>query len=193
MPQLDKKYQHNLDNIIYDVSVDISPSFRKLNFTANDITTLSNISMCITLLLLLHAKYYWACLFLFLAYYFDCLDGIYARIYKQSSSFGEKYDHYSDLIKTISFLLILFYINPKKFLKVIPIFIIFNIICLAYCGCSDIINNDSILFSSYLTKLCPINDVNNKEEVSKYMNILKYFGPVISQILNIVIIIYFSL
>lgn len=193
MPQLDKKYQHNLDNVIYDVSVDISPAFRKLNFTANDITTLSNISMCITLLLLLHAKYYWACLFLFLAYYFDCLDGIYARIYKQASTFGEKYDHYSDLIKTISFLLILFYINPHKFLKVIPIFIIFNIICLAYCGCSDKINNDNILFSSYLTQLCPINDVNNKEEVTKYMNILKYFGPVISQILNIVIIIYFSL
>lgn len=149
--------------------------------------------MCITLLLLLHAKYYWACLFLFLAYYFDCLDGIYARIYKQTSSFGDKYDHYSDFIKAVSFLLILFYINPQKFLNVIPILIIFSIICLAYCGCNDIILSGSMISSSYLSKLCPITDVNNKEEVLKYMNILKYFGPVISQILNIVIIIYFSL
>jgi phosphatidylglycerophosphate synthase len=112
MPPVKKKYQDPIDNAIYKSAKYIAPTFKKLSFTANDITTLSNISMCITLILLLHAKYYWACLFVFLAYYFDCLDGFFARKYKQTSKFGEKYDHYSDIIKTLSLLIILFYINP---------------------------------------------------------------------------------
>jgi len=193
MAPVKKKYQDPIDNAIYKSAKYVAPTFKKLNFTANDITTLSNISMCITLILLLHAKYYWACLFVFLAYYFDCLDGFFARKYKQTSKFGENYDHISDIIKTLFLLIILFYINPTKFIKVIPIFIIFNIITLAYCGCGDKIRNDDILLLSYTKQLCPITDVNNKKEVSKYMNILKYFGPGMTQILTIFVIIYFSL
>lgn len=193
MPEVNREYQDPLDNIIYDSTKYVAPVFRKLNFTANDITTLSNISMCITLILLLHAKYYWACLFLFLAYYFDCLDEFFARTYKQSSNFGEKYDHYSDIVKTIALLSTLYYINPTKFFNVIPIFIIFSIVTLSYCSCIDKINDKNILFSSYTKYLCPITDINNKDEVAKYMNIVKYFGPGVTQILIIIILIYYAL
>lgn len=192
MPPIDKKHQDSIDNVLYDSSKYIAPIFRKLNFTANNITTLSNICMCITILLLLHTKYYWACLFIILTYYFDCLDGFFARTYKQASSFGEKYDHYSDLCKTIALLSTLYYINSTKFFKVMPIFIIFSVMTFTYCGCVDKINNDNILFSSYTKQLCPITDINNKDEVNYYMNIVKNFGPGMVNILYIIIFIYYA-
>jgi hypothetical protein len=192
MPQVSREYQDPIDNVIYDSSNHAVSIFKKLNFTANDITTVSNISMCITLLLLLHAKYYWACLFLFLAYYFDCLDGLFARTYKQTSKFGEMYDHYSDLVKGITLLMTLYYINPTKFVKIMPIIIIICITTFTYSGCIDIINKEDTSYSSFSKCLCPITDVDNKEEVDKHMKTIRYLGPGISQLIMIVIIIYFS-
>ena len=188
MPQVSREYQDPIDNIIYDSSDNIVPIFRKLNFNANDITTLSNISMCITLLLLLHAKFYWACLFIFLSYYLDCLDGFFARKYKQTSTFGERYDHYSDIIKAITLILTLYYINPTKFIKILPIVIIICITTFTYSGCIDIINKEDTSYSSFSKCLCPIINVNNKDEVDKHMKIIRYLGPGITQIFNIIII-----
>ena len=127
MRKINPEYENKFDNILINISEKIAPVFKKLNFTPNDITSLSNISMCITILLLLQLKYYWACLFLILSYFFDCLDGSFARTYNQVTDFGDKYDHYSDVIKSVLLIFVLYSLNPTKFMVVLPIIIIFFI------------------------------------------------------------------
>ena len=43
-----------------------------------------------------------------LSYFFDCMDGNFARTYKMQTKFGDYYDHIKDVIIMLIFALILF-------------------------------------------------------------------------------------
>jgi len=53
-----------------------------------------------------------------IAYLFDCIDGYMARRYKQTSVFGDYYDHISDKVKQILLLIVFLYKYPIR--KLIP-------------------------------------------------------------------------
>ena len=96
--KIPEKLDDNIDNIIIKYGRTLYPTFRKLNFTANDITTLSLISGFISVYFLYKKRYILSSIMYFVSYIFDCLDGNYARTYKLVSKFGDYYDHMKDLI-----------------------------------------------------------------------------------------------
>ena len=50
--------------------------------------------------MLCNNNYILACIYYFISYFFDVLDGIYAREYNMVSEFGDYYDHIKDIVVT---------------------------------------------------------------------------------------------
>ena len=92
-----------------------------------------------------------------IGYFFDCMDGNYARMYNMVTEFGDLYDHISDLLKFLFLLIVIIYLKKiKKKTKIVSLIIIFTfiIISMIHFGCQqDNYNDNSIL--DRLKFLCP--------------------------------------
>lgn len=170
-------YENPVDNFLIQFSEITSPYIYSVGFTPNMITTLSNITCIITIILLLNANYYWAALVVMIMYYFDCLDGHFARKYDMVTVFGDYYDHISDLSKIISILITLYYINPDKFYKIIPIIGFMGIMMAVHMGCQELLyeNNESDTLEP-TKQLCPVKNQNDTDTLKKILESTKLFG-----------------
>jgi len=116
----------------------ITPFLHATGHTPNIITTYSLITG------LASGYYLWkgylgSFIALFLvSYLLDCVDGYMARRYNQITTFGDYYDHVSDIAKFLSILYVFIYKYPYRLLK--PVFIIIGVILaisFVYLGCSQ--------------------------------------------------------
>lgn len=163
--------ENPIDNIFYDIADKTDTPYRKLNMTANHITTLSLIFGLLSAQQLYIGNNGLATLFFIIAFYYDCMDGNYARKYKMTSEFGELYDHISDLFKYALLFFIMYKLNPKKALIIIPIILFFSVLMSVHLGCQEKIydkdNNKDQHLLPVTQMLCPN---------PKYIYITKYFG-----------------
>jgi phosphatidylglycerophosphate synthase len=121
----------------------INPYFKKLGFTPNDITTISFIVGLLACYLYYKENYILSGIFIIISYFFDVMDGYYARIYKMQSTFGSYYDITTDLI--VNIIIIYLFIFNKKFIKsniniklvIIVFFILFILITIYHAGCQE--------------------------------------------------------
>jgi phosphatidylglycerophosphate synthase len=192
MRKIPNNIENPIDNILLNMCEDVSPTFYNNGYTPNMITTLSNISTIIVVLLLLNANYIWAAIFYLIAYFFDCLDGHYARKYNMVTVFGDYYDHISDSLKIIAVLSTMYYINSKKFMTVLPILIIFFVLAIIHFGCQELYYNSTESESLEFTKkLCPVQ-THNEKEIENKMHFTKYFGMGTLQFIILLCIIYYK-
>ena len=109
-------HQENpLDVVCLKIASDVSPLFRAMGATPNFITTLSVIAsvLAIRSIYIGNAKgqfIFWAVL----SYFFDCLDGHFARRYDMCTKFGDYYDHISDWIYFIGIFYTAFVVRGLK-------------------------------------------------------------------------------
>jgi phosphatidylserine synthase len=155
------------------------------------ITTLSNISFIIVILLLFKCEYYWAALFTLIGYFFDCLDGYLARSYNMGSVFGAYYDGVSDLCKFIAIFTSLYIINPNKFCKLIPIYIPILILFFINSGYQDIYFNKEKQ-SIYFNLLCPAPSDYSEEFIESMLKKTRLFGSGTNWLFIIMVIIYYN-
>lgn len=101
---VDSFYFHLYDNIFSDI-------FIRLRFSANDLTSFSFICGLLSCQFLFERKKYVAALFWFFQYIFDCFDGQHARYTNTVTTFGDYYDHLTDII---TFVIMFFVIFHKK-------------------------------------------------------------------------------
>ena len=107
---MNKKDNNPIDTILYDIADLLSPFFKKLNFTPNMFTTFSFLTGLLSAYYYYLKKYNLTAIFYILSYWFDTIDGHFARKYNMQTRFGDYYDHVTDiLLNTILF--VLFYIN----------------------------------------------------------------------------------
>lgn len=116
-----------------------------------------------------------------------------ARKYKMYSSFGDYYDHISDIIKTISTLVVLYYIDSNKFYKIIPILVLVGIMMSVHMGCQELLyeNNESETLE-ISKKFCPVKNKNNNEEIKNTISSTKFFSVGTFQIALALSIIYYG-
>ena len=192
MRKIDRSFENPLDNILISISDSMSDTFYNFGVTPNDLTTLSNITAFITILLLINAKYEWAAFAFLVSYFFDCFDGFFARKYSMTSKFGDLYDHYSDFIKNTATFFTLYYINPDKFMKVLPILIIAMFLCFIQVGCQEKLydKNESDTLS-FLKNLCVSKD-SDEEEIKKILQRTRFLGCGTFILTVMVIIIYYG-
>ena len=172
--KIDIKYQNPIDNVLIDIAESLNPIFKDIGFNANGITMIS-ILFKILFLYCLHKKLYmYSIIYYIIQYFFDTMDGNFARKYNQTSDFGDKLDHISDSL-TIIFAVIIIIKNKNIIFKnkiiIFIINIIFLIIMNIQLGCQEKIYNSNSNKESMLTPLeflC--------KDKNKLLPITKYFG-----------------
>ena len=178
---------HPIDVFLYKIIRIITPTFKKLHFTPNFITLLSLIFSVIAIYLFYKQTLLpLAAFLLLLGYLCDCWDGYFARKYKMVSKFGDYFDHGSDIIKYILYVIVLYKLkrNNNHFIKYMIAIIILSFLLLVQLGCEEKIYNKSNESETLkLTKLlCP-----NK----KMIHVTKYFGAAtLMTSLSVIMLIY---
>jgi phosphatidylserine synthase len=130
--KLGKENESKLNLLIYSIVEEIVPIFRKLNFTPNDITTLS-IIFCYLSYTNLKKKKLSSITYYILYVILDYADGYMARMYNMGSDFGDMYDHARD----VTFNIFLFSVIYKN-IYLSSLFIIGVLISLVSIGCQEI-------------------------------------------------------
>lgn len=136
--KLDKNLECPIDNILYYLIEKIEYKFKELNFTPNIITTISLIFGLLSSFLLYNNYYLVSSILYFVAYFFDNLDGYFARKYGMCTVFGDWYDHISDIIKFISIFIVIYLKNKSYLKKILPLVLILMLLFFSHMGLQEI-------------------------------------------------------
>ena len=138
MRKIDKSIENPFDNILLDLSEKVSPFFKKTGHTPNTITFYSAITAVMSMHALYNKFFYLFSVNWIVAYFFDSLDGYFARKYKMVTKLGDILDHTKDTIMWITtiFILITRYTIPKSFILG---FIIIGIFCMKQISCQQVL------------------------------------------------------
>ncbi len=193
MRKIPVEFECPFDNYILDLADKTAPTVYKLGMTPNMITTLSNVSTIIVVILLFKAQWYWASFFVLITYFFDCLDGHLARSYNMITVFGDYYDHISDITKVIVILASLYIINPDKLLRVLPLLVVLLILSFVHLGCQELYygKNDSPTLK-FAKSLCPVPLNYTNEQLESTIKNTRLFGVGTFWLSIIMIIIYYD-
>jgi phosphatidylglycerophosphate synthase len=175
MRKIPRELDHPFENILVDGAEIVSPYFRQLNFTPNMITTVSNVFSLLAVYCAYKRQFPAAAVLWIIGFFFDCVDGYYARKYKMVSEFGDLYDHISDVVIYILLWATLFWIDVKLFALFFSINAFICIMMSVHLGCQEVYHNsdDSPALESS-KRLCP---ANNKRELAEQMKYTRFFGP----------------
>jgi phosphatidylglycerophosphate synthase len=190
MRKLDAYNDNPIDNILLIFAEMFCPFFKSLNFTPNGLTTLSLIFGLCSVYALYIGKIYTFALFYFISYFFDCMDGHYARKYDMVTKFGDAYDHVKDALVVILLLIVFFFRNRRqpvsKFIPVISIIGISILLTGVHMGCQEsIYSTEESPTLSHCKYLCS----QDAEEKIKYT---RYFGCGTGALVLILSIVYFE-
>jgi phosphatidylglycerophosphate synthase len=177
---------HNeLDVAFYEISDALAVQLRKIDgMTPNIITTIGLLFGVIGLLMLYKNKKIYSIVFLWLYYFSDCLDGLYARKYRMETEFGDYYDHFRDWsIGTLYGLMICIKLKTFHRRSVFLLWLtVLSVLSMVYMGCQE------RLFEMYpeyrnvaaggcspsLSFMC---DLVGKGDPRSSMKVVKYFSP----------------
>ena len=147
-----------IDNGMIALADTLCPFFKSTGHTPNMITTYSLITGVLSVICLYNGYPIAFGILYTISYFFDCMDGHFARKYSMTSKGGDLYDH----IKDVSVYILLIYVVYIKYRKVIQltdlviIFIAVLVSC-AHMGCQqkqlDKEEDDETL--DYAKCLCP--------------------------------------
>lgn len=168
-----RKIPSEIENPIDDIIITMADKsdfiYKKINMTPNHITTLSLIFGIFAVQQLYVGNNALSVVLFLISYYYDCMDGNYARKYNMETIFGDYYDHFSDWFKYLALFVVMYKLNPKKAQTVIPIILFFCGLMTIHFGCQEKLYNrhDKQPLMSKQRYLCP-NE--------KFVNYTKYFG-----------------
>lgn len=129
--KLPPKYDDPVD-IYFKKMIDIiNPSFKKWGFTPNMITTLSFAAGLTAAYAYYKQFYVISSILILVSYFFDVMDGYFARIYDMKSEFGSYYDVISDNVVWIIFIYLFFTNKHIIQTKIISINIIVTVMLIA--------------------------------------------------------------
>lgn len=132
--------ENPIDNILINISFELGKIFRKCPYiTPNVITTMSLVVTLVGCWYLHSCQYKLAAVLIFVGYFFDCMDGNFARTYNMVSTNGDLYDHISDVMKHVIIFVVLYRsslsINTLKFFALCTV--VFTIMILIHAGCQE--------------------------------------------------------
>uniref|UniRef100_A0A6C0EL69 CDP-alcohol phosphatidyltransferase n=1 Tax=viral metagenome TaxID=1070528 RepID=A0A6C0EL69_9ZZZZ len=163
-----------VDNFLNDIADWLSPLFKKMYFTPNGITTLSLIFGLLSAWFLWKGKVWLFAILYMISFFFDCMDGLYARKYKMTSKFGDWYDHIKDWVVGLILVVIIFMrykdrCSPSVLIIVAVVFLLLTVLMGIFVGCQDKKRSKGASLTLF-QKMC-VGDVD------KNIRWMRYFGP----------------
>lgn len=172
MRKIPPELENPLDNLSISLADALCPLFKKLHFTPNGITFLSLIFGLISLWALWNYNMVVFSITYYISYFFDCMDGHYARKYSMQSKFGDMFDHGKDILVNLSLIGILMYrykTEQKIKWQVITMSVIISCLMVAHLGCQErIYQSDESPSLSFSQKLCVGDDPSSTIRVTRY-------------------------
>jgi len=190
MRKITPEQENPIDNINIDICNFLCPFFNTMGFTPNGITTLSLLFGILSIFLLYKGYIISFGITYYISYFFDCMDGYYARKYSMVSRGGDLYDHIKDIVVYLLLIIVFWYKNRSQPIKnkllTIIVFILLFLLMSAHLGCQEkITDNDQSKSLNFTKKLCPGDPDTN-------IKITKFFGCGTFILLTIFIIVYTS-
>ena len=192
MRKIPDKYENPIDNVFLNIADKVQSKFYENGFTPNMVTTLSLLCIVVASALLFKGQYILAAILILLGYFFDCLDGHLARTYNMVSSFGDYYDHISDICKVIILMVTFFILDCNKFYRILPYAIAISAFMLVHLGCQEIYytkssntNGDSL---SSLKVLCP----SSGKHINSVISYTRFFGCGTANLFLALVAIYYG-
>lgn len=142
MRKIPREQDNPFENLCLDIAGYISPVFKDLGHTANTITLLSLITGLWAIKSLKERNFKNFAIGWIVSFFFDCMDGYYARRYSMVSNFGDTFDHVKDFIcfGLYSYVMLTeFNVKPIHFI----ILTIFGLLSLKHVGCQQILYKKS--------------------------------------------------
>lgn len=109
MPKLPDELDDPIDNLFKPICEAVSPPLKSCGHTPNLITTYSLITGVAACYALYKGHFVWFAVLFMISYFFDCLDGYFARKYQMTSKFGDTYDHAKDFLVGILLVVVVWY------------------------------------------------------------------------------------
>jgi phosphatidylglycerophosphate synthase len=188
MRKLDACYENPVDDVLLKIAEPLCAILKKLNFTPNGITTLSLIFGLLSVYALYIGKVYMFGVLYLLSYFFDCVDGHYARKYDMITEFGDFYDHVKDFLVFSSIIAVFIMRNKEKawnkMVAVLIILFILYVLMMAHLGCQEKIYDSTESVSLHACRYaCP-------GDAKTTIQFTKYFGCGTFTLVAILLIIY---
>ena len=177
MRKIPARFENPFDTVIIEHIDNIQSHFFKLGFTPNILTTFSVICQIISMYFFVNNNEYYtvyAVIFFGLSYYFDCFDGHFARSYDMVTTFGDYYDHISDFLKIVVFVVLIFMYYKSYFYISVGIIGSFGLLSMIHLSCQEHYYANSSDTMHYLKYICPTKYFNIK--IGKCLSITKYVG-----------------
>jgi len=142
MRKLPSELDNPIDNfMIFLCHEPMMDELYRRGVTPNIITTVGNIVRALSLYFLFTDSKILFAIFYIIGYYFDCLDGHFARRYKMCTKFGDWYDHVSDIVfwLGIAYYLFVFSSLPSSpyFWRTVSILAVFLVLTNVHFGCQQ--------------------------------------------------------
>lgn len=136
------EFENPIDDVIIKIADNTDKIYKNLNMNPNHITTLSLIFGMLTAYYLYCGYNTLAATTYFISYYYDCMDGNYARKYNMVTKFGDQYDHISDMFKSCMILFAMYKKNSTKAKYSFAILFIFFMLSCVHLGCQEKVSDD---------------------------------------------------
>jgi len=160
MSKIQASQENPIDRVIVQICEGVSDSFYVTNHSPNILTTYSLIAGIVAIFGVLNGSSVQFTAGVVVSYFFDCLDGYFARKYGMVSEFGDYYDHVKDAVVVFLLKTALFYRYPNQTKWAIPLFSVMMYLMAMHIGCQQhfVEGKGSETIDMYMT-LCPKRDL----------------------------------
>lgn len=142
--KIEAQYENPVDNAFIALSDAVAPMFKRLNFTPNGLTTLSAVFWGGAVYNLYNRETTEFTVYALLGYFFDVMDGYYARKYKMTSEAGDKYDHYKDVAVSLAIVYVLYsQYDLLDFPTLVIVLMALYFLMLVYLGCQEVMTAEA--------------------------------------------------
>ena len=151
----------HLDRLISDLIMPTLPIWHSISVSPNILTTFGLLSSILSLVFFYKGKTLYAIVFLILRWYFDYADGMLARKYNQITEFGDWYDHVTDWLFFIGYIVLL-YTKSTNIVSHMSLLFIIMILFFIQFGCMEKVNHKYYKKESSISRLrhlCIENDL----------------------------------
>jgi phosphatidylglycerophosphate synthase len=139
--KIDSEDENPIDDVLIKCCKSLSEIIHEKfpSTTPNMITTVGLIFGLSSIYCIYKEKYILGFFLFWISYFFDCLDGFYARKYNMITKFGDYYDHIRDLIIGVSVIILIFIKLKGENLRILYTMIILTSLYafLAHIGCQE--------------------------------------------------------
>jgi phosphatidylglycerophosphate synthase len=166
----------------------LCPLFKKINLTANNITFLSMIFGLISIFYLYKHNWKMFAIMYYISYFFDCMDGHYARKYKMVSKFGDYFDHIKDVLVFLGIFIVLvrkYIVSLKIWIIFVIVLFIFTILMMCHIGCQEKIYHEDDDISTKTETKTKTETETDEEKKNKDNHLKNEESPSLTKLKNI--------